>query len=379
MSFDLSDAMREITKLTRTQKLMEATRLIQSTLHGRELPSREASPNQPQTHDRPTRFKRPLADVVDILRRAKQGLETRTPKRRKTLVVPNGAQFLSGSFECPAGKRDYRLYIPSNRGQGQRPMIVMLHGCKQDPVDFALGTQMNAIAEEQGLFVLYPAQPAEANPMMCWNWFNPKHQMRESGEPSILAGMTRKIASEHSIDRERVYVAGLSAGGAMAAVLGATYPDIYRSIGVHSGLPYQMANDVVSAFAAMRGESNGYHTTDAAPRIPIIVFHGDADPTVHPSNADRIISSQAEAGDTTEAEIASNRTYTRKVGRDRDGKVWNEHWLIHKGKHGWSGGSPEGSFTEPHGPDASREMVRFFLELGLPTSTSNTSDSELSV
>lgn len=361
MKLDFSDAMREIAKLTRGQKLMEATRLIQSTLQARVLP---AGDGKPQAQDRPARFKRPLGEVVDILRRAKQRLEIPTPKRRKTIVVPDGAQFFSGTFECSAGKRDYRLYIPSNCGQGQRPLIVMLHGCKQDPVDFAIGTQMNAIAEEHGLYVLYPAQPVQANPMACWNWFNPKDQVRDSGEPSILAGMTRQIMSQHNIDHQRVYVAGLSAGGAMAAVLGATYPDIYGGIGVHSGLPYQVANDVVSAFAAMRGEVKVSRNPHAIPRIPIIVFHGEADATVHPTNADKIVASQAQAGDTTEAEISSGRTYTRKITRDRSGKVWNEHWLIHRGKHGWSGGSTEGSFTEPHGPDASREMVRFFLELG---------------
>lgn len=360
MSFDLSDAMREITKLTRAQKLMEATRLIQSTLRSREFPPNESNAEQAQKHNKPARLKRPLGEVVNILRRAKQGLEAPTLKRRKTIVVPDGAQFLSGSYQCSAGQRVYRLYIPSNCGDGQRPLIVMLHGCKQDPVDFALGTRMNAIAEEQGLFVLYPTQPAGANPMACWNWFNPKDQVRDCGEPSILAGMTRQIMSQHNIDQGCVYVAGLSAGGAMAAVLGATYPDIYGGIGVHSGLPYQVANDVVSAFAAMRGEGKGGRATRP---IPTIVFHGDADSTVHPSNADKIITSQAQAEDLTEAQIDFGQTYTRKVTRDRNGKVWSEQWLIHQGQHGWSGGSPDGSFTEPHGPDASREMVRFFLQL----------------
>jgi poly(hydroxyalkanoate) depolymerase family esterase len=361
--------MRQITKLTRAQKLMEATRLVQSTLRGRGLPPQEVNPEQPQIHDKPARFRRPLGEVVNILRRAKQGLEVPLPKRKKTIVVPEGAHFLSCSYQCPAGERDYRLYIPSNRGQSQRPLIVMLHGCKQDPVDFAIGTQMNVIAEERGLFVLYPGQPAQANPMACWNWFNPKDQVRDSGEPSILAGMTRQIMSQHNIDPQRVFVAGLSAGGAMAAILGASYPDVYRGIGVHSGLPYRVATDVVSAFAAMRGEKKANRNTLSTPRIPTIVFHGDADPTVHPSNADRIIASQSQAGDTTEAESASDQTYTRKVTRDRKGKAWSEQWIIHKGKHAWSGGNLEGSFTEPHGPNASREMVRFFLALGPHDST----------
>ena len=363
MNFDLSDAMREIAKLTRAQKLTEATRLIQSTLRGRNLPPSNGDPGQHETHDKPMRFRRPLGDVVNTLRRLKQGLEAPSAKRRKAVVVPEGAQFLSSSFECPAGHRDYRLYIPSNHEGTVRPLIVMLHGCKQDPVDFAIGTQMNAIAEEHGLYVLYPAQSAQSNPMACWNWFNPKDQLRDSGEPTILSGMTRHIVSQHNIDQRRVFVAGLSAGGAMSAILGATYPDIYAGIGVHSGLPYQAANDVVSAFAAMRGEASANRNIRGTPRLPTIVFHGDADPTVHPSNADRIIASQAQAGDTTEVEISADRTYTRRVTRERTGKLLNEHWLIHKGQHSWSGGSMEGSFTDPHGPNASREMVRFFLQV----------------
>lgn len=148
----------------------------------------------------------------------------------------------------------------------------------------------------------------------------------------------------------------------MAAVLGATYSDIYAGIGVHSGLPHGAANDVISAFAAMRGEAEGSLNKRNTPRIPTIVFHGEADPTVHPSNASRIIASQAQAGDTIEVEIATNGTYTRRITRGVDGKVWAEHWLVHNGRHAWSGGSSAGSFTDPQGPNASREMMRFFLQ-----------------
>ena len=199
--------------------------------------------------------------------------------------------------------------------------------------------------------------------MSCWNWFTPKDQIRDSGEPSILSGITRHVMSQYNIDQDRVFVAGLSAGGAMAAVLGATYLDIYAGVGVHSGLPYQAANDVVSAFAAMRGETAGNPTSRTTPRIRMIVFHGDADQTVHPSNATRIVEAQAQTGDAVEVERSTDRTYTRKITRDLGGKVWNEYWLVHGVRHGWSGGSTEGSFTDPKGPDASREMARFFLEM----------------
>jgi poly(hydroxyalkanoate) depolymerase family esterase len=363
MKPDFSDAMRAVAKLTRTQKLVEATQLIQATLRGKQLaPVQEGAAGSP-TAEKGTRFRKPLGEVISTLRRAKERLEKPPSRRSKTLPVPEGAQFLSGSFSCPAGNRDYRLYVPRNHEGALRPLLVMLHGCKQDPVDFALGTRMNDIAEEHGMFVLYPAQAAGANPMSCWNWFTPKDQIRESGEPSILSGITRHVMGNYNIDPDRVFVAGLSAGGAMAAVLGATYLDLYAGIGVHSGLPYQAANDVVSAFAAMRGEATGTLSSRSTPRIRMIVFHGDADQTVHPSNAARIIEAQAQTGDAVEVERSPDRMYTRKITRDLGGKVWNEYWLVHGVRHGWSGGSSEGSFTDPKGPDASREMARFFLEM----------------
>jgi poly(hydroxyalkanoate) depolymerase family esterase len=359
MNADFASAMRAVAKLTRAQKLVEATRLIQTTLTGQQLPPTAQDEAKEQTR----LPKRPLGLVVNSLRRAKQNLETPARRAKKGLAIPEGAQFLAGSFSCPAGARDYRLYIPSNRGWGRRPLIVMLHGCKQDPVDFAIGTRMNEIAEQHGMFVLYPAQPNRANPMSCWNWFNPADQVRDSGEPAILSGMTRELISQHPIDPEKVFVAGLSAGGAMAAVLGATYPDVFAAVGVHSGLPYKAASDAVSAFAAMRGETSAARKNGAVARMRTIVFHGDADQTVHPSNAARIITSQAHPSDLVdELQSAGRQSFSRKITRDANGKIWNEQWLVHGARHGWSGGSSEGSFTEAGGPDASREMVRFFLE-----------------
>ena len=361
MNADFASAMRAVAKLTRAQKLVEATKLIQTTLSGKQLPP--TAQDETKEQDRPP--KRPLGFVVNTLRRAKQNLETPARKSGKGLEIPEGAQFLAGAFTCPAGARDYRFYIPSKRGWGRRPLIVMLHGCKQDPVDFAIGTRMNEIAEHNGMFVLYPAQNNRANPMSCWNWFNPSDQVRDSGEPAIVSGMTRQLIGQHDIDPEKVFVTGLSAGGAMAAVLGATYPDLFAAIGVHSGLPYKAARDAVSAFAAMRGETSAAKKNGAVPRIRTIVFHGDADQTVHPSNAARIITGQAQPSDLIEElQSAGRQSYSRKITRDAYGKIWNEQWLVHGARHGWSGGSSEGSFTDARGPDASREMVRFFLEMG---------------
>jgi poly(hydroxyalkanoate) depolymerase family esterase len=243
----------------------------------------------------------------------------------------------------------------------------MLHGCTQDPDDFAMGTRMNFLAEEVGFIVAYPCQPASANPSSCWNWFEPKDQMRGRGEPSIIAGLTEEIVAEYHLDRSRTFVAGLSAGGAMAAVMGATYPDIYDAIGVHSGLAYGEARDVMSAFAAMRGEIS----TRMRPRSPsaetprTIVFHGDADRTVHPGNGARIVGpSDSWLGDVTEvgSGMAGGRSFTRTITREPKGTSRHEHWLVAGAGHAWSGGSLDGSYTDAAGPDASREMVRFFLD-----------------
>ncbi len=166
----------------------------------------------------------------------------------------------------------------------------MLHGCTQGPDDFAVGTGMNRLAEERGFIVAYPAQPSSANPSACWNWFDLANQRRDQGEPAIIAGLTRAVMAEFAVDPAHVYVAGLSAGGAMAATLGATYPELYAAVGVHSGLPHGAAADLPSAFAAMHG---GAKPTAGKRRpkgsVRTIVFHGRSDSTVHPSNSEAIL------------------------------------------------------------------------------------------
>jgi poly(hydroxyalkanoate) depolymerase family esterase len=244
----------------------------------------------------------------------------------------------------------------------------MLHGGTQDADDFARGTRMNALAEEHGFIVAYPSQSKAANASLCWNWFSPEHQKRGRGEPAIIAWITSAIVVEYDIDPARVFVAGLSAGGAMAAVMGATYPDLYAAVGIHSGLPYRSAADLPSAFAAMRGDASqgrrskkSLNIGEGSPRVRTIVFHGGADTIVHPSNSAHMIvegtcESVERAGD------AFLRAHTRTVNRDKTGAVVLEQWLVQGSGHAWSGGSPEGTYTDPYGPDASREMLRFFLE-----------------
>jgi poly(hydroxyalkanoate) depolymerase family esterase len=250
----------------------------------------------------------------------------------------------------------------------------MLHGCTQSPDDFAAGTGMNRLAEEHGLLVLYPAQDNAANPQRCWNWFNPEDQQRDRGEPSLIAGMTREVMREHAVDPARVYVAGLSAGGAAAANLAATYPDLYAATGIHSGLPAAAASDLPSAFAAMRQGAAPSSRPAGRKLVPTIVFHGDQDSTVSPHNGDRIIAqvrAMAEGLQATAAvqrgEAPGGRAYSRRLHADAAGRVLLEQWMIHGAGHAWAGGSPAGSYTDPQGPDASREMIRFFLEHQQPT------------
>ncbi|MCJ2094025.1 PHB depolymerase family esterase [Methylobacterium sp. J-072] len=277
--------------------------------------------------------------------------------------VPEGARFEDRVFTGAAGSRRYKVFVPSGYTGQALPVLLMLHGCTQNPDDFAAGTRMNHLAEEQTFLVAYPEQPQSANMQRCWNWYAAGDQARDGGEPALLAGIARALVDEFSADPDRVYAAGLSAGGAAAAILAATYPDLFAAVGVHSGLACGSARDVASAFAAMKGQGGAPGRNRQA--VPTIVFHGDVDRTVHPANGDQVVA-QAMAV-TGLAETVERGTspggvaYTRTVRNDAAGRTQLEYWVLHGAGHAWSGGSPDGSFTEPSGPDASRAMVRFFL------------------
>jgi poly(hydroxyalkanoate) depolymerase family esterase len=281
--------------------------------------------------------------------------------------APGDDRFIEHSFTNQAGTRAYKLYTPGAYHGQALPLVIMLHGCTQSPDDFAAGTGMNEIAEAEGFFVAYPAQPASANMQRCWNWFNTKDQQRDSGEPSLIAGITRQIMQDHGIKPGQVYVAGLSAGGAAAAIMGERYPDLYAAIGVHSGLACGAANSMASAFAAM--QRGGAPLVTVAPQggvvIPTIVFHGDKDKTVNVVNGAQVIAQSKAAAHlkavTTEGETAGGR-YTRTVQFSEAGQPLLEEWVLHGAGHAWSGGNPAGSFTSPTGPNASREMLRFFRQ-----------------
>jgi poly(hydroxyalkanoate) depolymerase family esterase len=326
---------------------------------------------------RADRLRKPLSEVISTLRSGGMGLKLDglpglgQPAHVPDPPLPDGAEFLVQRYSCAAGARRYRLYVPSTADEGMQGLIVMLHGCTQNPEDFAAGTGMNALAEVHRLLIVYPAQTGGDNSMSCWNWFRPGDQMRDTGEPSIIAGLTESLRDQYAIPKGRVFVAGLSAGGAMAAIMGETYPDLYGAIGVHSGLAYGSANDVMSAFTAMRGQAgmeqaplmNGGDGSETGPRL--IVFHGDADTTVHPSNADRIIASQGgrrrNTFRTEHGPSGETRGYSRLVAQRDDGTHGIECWMIDGAQHAWAGGSSGGSYTDPRGPNASEAMVRFFL------------------
>ena len=294
------------------------------------------------------------------------GLDMDGTVRPAAVPLPDGASFTTASYGNSAGTRSYKLYVPANRRDGQpRPLVVMLHGCTQSPDDFAAGTRMNRLAEVHGCLVVYPAQPSSANAQKCWNWFNPADQRRGDGEPSLIAGITRQVMRDHSIDADRVFVAGLSAGGAAAVIMGAAYPDLYAAVGVHSGLPRGAARDIPSAFAAMR-QGGGPVEPQSGPPVPTIVFHGDRDTTVHPCNGDGVVAQTMAGAAGSRAAVEhgqapGGRGYSRELHTDASGHVLCERWTIQGAGHAWAGGSPAGSYTDPRGPDASQEMLRFFL------------------
>ena len=239
----------------------------------------------------------------------------------------------------------------------------MLHGCGQTPEDFAKGTGMNALAEQLGVIVVYPAQPREAHPNRCWNWFRPEDQARDGGEPALLASLTRDVLARHGADPARVYVAGLSAGGATAMLLAHAYPDLFAAVGCHSGLPPGAAGDKTAAIIAMKQGSPGQRL---ARPVPTIIFHGSDDRVVTPRNGRFLAIRAIETFPGLRAvelsrTVPGGRAYVRTSHRIGQGRSWVEHWLVKGAGHAWSGGSRAGRFVDPGGPDASAQMLRFFL------------------
>lgn len=396
------DTVREATRLTQAGQIAEATALLQRMLRGerapatttrtpdrisltgREPPTIDAKVNHVEKANRAYPLASPAPSFAPrrpqpLFERAKDGswLGMRGPKRTPPSasdIVPEGAQFIESAYSNPAGSRPYKLFVPSGYQGQPLPLVVMLHGCTQSPDDFAAGTRMNFIAEVQTCFVVYPAQRSDANRSKCWNWFRTADQRRGEGEPSLIAGITRQVMRDYSVDAKRVYVGGLSAGAAAAVIMGATYDDLYAAVGIHSGLACGAATDVPSAFAAMRQGGGPGHSVISGdgPPVPAIIFHGDRDTTVHPNNGDQVLE-QAMGTTRTQkkvhrGQIPGGHAYTRTTHIDAGGHEILEHWIIHGAGHAWSGGCHAGSYTDPQGPDATREMLRFFLGHSLHTS-----------
>ena len=365
--------MKEVARLTQSGRLGRVAQFIQQSLGA--APAEPAEPNRPivvegvvsEVPSEPT-----PPPETQAHREAQVGLAARpAPEPGDHLGLT-----LTGQHTELGMTRGYELYLPPAAAARTEPLplVVMLHGCSQNPQDFAAGTGMNELAREKGFAVLYPAQSQDANPGRCWNWYEKGHQQRGQGEPAVLAGLTHAVMAEHGFDARRIYAAGLSAGGAMAAVLGHTYPDLYAAVGIHSGLASGAASDLMSALSAMQhGQPADATHSGMVDPVPTIVFHGDSDTVVHPDNGARaievavrrselaIMASPTPAPVIEQGTSAQGRCYTRITHPGTDSAAAQaEHWLVHGAGHAWSGGSERGSYTDPSGPDASREMWRFF-------------------
>jgi poly(hydroxyalkanoate) depolymerase family esterase len=362
MNDQMQVAMAEATRLTRAGRLAEATVLIQRTLGGVTTPigrfTHADVPNEAGV--------RVVEATLTLPEPMIQG-----GSEASSSSQPEG-KFVDGAYSNTAGTRTYKLYIPRNYTGQAVPLVIMLHGCTQNAVDFAAGTRMNMFAEGKTFLVAYPEQVSSANNSKCWNWFQPADQQRGKGEPSLISGITRQIMNSYHVDINRVYVGGMSAGGAMAVIMAVTYPDLYAAVGVHSGLAYRAAHDVRSGIRAMRrGTSHSMqHLTTV---IPLISFHGDCDTTVSSVNADHLLNQWLQATNPEQnrsayspkvewGQVVGGRAYTRSIFHSANGQVIAEKWLVHQAGHVWSGGSSNGSFTDSKGPDASIELLRFFAE-----------------
>ena len=369
--------MRHATELVRTRGPAAATRFIQGLFRPERTDTATDAPSFPTARD----SAEPVVEVLDPL----PARDSREPQARPTIPSESG-QFLNQTYSGPAGSRNYKLYVPSVYSATPLPLVVMLHGCTQDPSDFATGTRANRWAESKRCLVVYPEQIQRANAHRCWNWFRPIDQHAGRGEPALIAGIVKQVIDEYQVDARRVYIAGLSAGGAMAAIMGHEYPELFAAVGIHSGLPVGVAHDVASALMLMKTGQSAL-----APRavkaafnqrvVPVIVMHGDADKTVNPANAARLVQNAVETcllinpnaplkTDAQSIDAADgHRAYRRTRYTTANEVSMIEQWQIHGAGHAWSGGNAAGSFADDSGPDATQAMLQFFYQHAMPEET----------
>ncbi|HVG04567.1 MAG TPA: PHB depolymerase family esterase [Burkholderiaceae bacterium] len=365
------EAMRRATQLVRAGGPVAATRFIQGLLR----PERRSTGNEqpaPAAYD---------VDIDSLVNPVSPG--PHAPASPTSLPDASG-EFLAQRFSGHAGSRNYKLYVPSGDTSAPLPLLVMLHGCTQNPDDFATGTRANRWAQSRRCLVVYPQQIQRANSHRCWNWFRPLDQQAGRGEPAIIAGIVKQVIDEYRVDTRRVYVAGLSAGGAMAAIVAREYPDLFAAAAVHSGLPAGAAHDVTSALTVMKTGRPKFASTGATRAIrrfvPVIALHGDADSTVNPANSDWLIDSAvdmhrmlnpdsplhktAQTINATDASRAVQRTRYLAPG----GASIIEHWVVRGAAHAWSGGDAAGSYADARGPDATAAILDFFAQHAMPAS-----------
>ncbi len=309
-----------------------------------------------------------LLSVKPAVRRPSKSSAKRKPRPspKSAISRPAPGTFVAGAFSCAEGGLHYKLYTPTGSSRRRMPLLVMLHGCGQSADNFAVGTRMNVLADEFGFLVLYPEQSTSQNIGRCWNWHRHGDRKRGRGEPAVIAALTRNIAALTHANAARIYIAGLSAGAAAAAITASTYPELYVAVGSHSGVLPGNVRTLMGALTTMRRGAGASENGRTRRPLPTIVFHGDQDKTVHPSNAESFLShlrrsSPQPLHSTVLHGSEGGRAFTRTIHRLRNGVPLLENWVVHQSGHAWSGGNRMGSFTEPGGPDASREMVRFFL------------------
>ena len=319
-----------------------------------------------------------------------------------------GRGWIAGTARAVGGSRNFKLWTPGTLEEGHAwPLVMLLHGCTHDAEDMAEISGMNEVAEAKRFLVVYPEQSRLANLMKCWNWFHPKHQTRDAGEPSILAVVVLQVCSTHNVDPDRVYVAGVSAGGAMAPILAATYPDLFAAVAVFAGAEFKAATNVSEGFSAMkRGGPDPVQQGQLAfeamrsglahkkrRRMPVIVFHGTEDSTVNPVNADQVIAQWRKTNaclatqspnieftlseKVVSGEVPEDYAYRKHIYTDQAGGLLMEKWLVQGLGHTWSGSPKASKYADPKGPKASAEIWRFFREAGSNSTTSLSSRDSL--